>query len=220
MLRGGSSKIILILVVLGGAFIAQKMGLIDQRTFDQLLGTNSGGSYQQQNQNNNSGTKVRPAPTSTQTASNGNWKLPDDRGSICASDLSTSGSQDKALYDFAKGLGLSYPETFVRVSNHINQTGKLPSCYMRKSEARNLGWSGGPLWGYADGRAIGGDRFGNREGGLPRNFNGKYVEADLDYDGRRRGADRLLFVQNSRGQWQQWVTVNHYDSFNQVPQGR
>ena len=88
---------------------------------------------------------------------------------------------------------------------------------MRKNEARNLGWSGGPLWGYAQGRAIGGDRFGNRERKLPNNYNGKYVEADLDYDGRRRGADRLLFVQNSRGKWLQWVTVDHYDRFHRVP---
>lgn len=207
MSRNQFGRIVLIAVVLGGAFLAQRMGLIDQATFNQLTGN--------QSQSYSNGNQQSSQAGSSAGLSGGS--IPEDRNNICASNLTTSGPKDQALYAFAKNLGLSYPETFVRVSNHINQTGRLPDCYMRKGEARKLGWSGGPLWGYADGRAIGGDRFGNRERRLPQKYN-NYIEADLDYDGRRRGADRLLFVKGSKGQWLQWVTVNHYDSFSQVPQ--
>ncbi|MGB0844604.1 MAG: ribonuclease domain-containing protein [Alphaproteobacteria bacterium] len=225
MQRSQLNKLILTALILGGAW----MGWIEKSTFDRLLNGEQPAQVSQHTDDAPDSVNVdktlteAPTPTSipnsNQTLVQTQFVLPDDRGEICASDLTISGPQDKALYNFAKGLGLSYPETFVRVSNYIHENGRLPNCYMSKGQARDRGWSGGPLWSYAPGRAIGGNRFGNREGRLPSNYNGSYIEADLDYDGRRRGADRLLFVKGSHGKWLQWVTVNHYDSFHKVPQG-
>ena len=45
---------------------------------------------------------------------------------------------------------------------------ELPPNYITKSEARDLGWQGGSVERYMDGAAIGGDRYGNREGLLPK----------------------------------------------------
>jgi len=77
------------------------------------------------------------------------------------------------------------------------------------------GWRPGEdLWRVAPGHAIGGDRFGNREGLLPAG--NPYVEADLDYAGGRRGPARLIFVRESQGRWLMWVTADHYRSFRAV----
>jgi len=52
---------------------------------------------------------------------------------------------------------------------------------------------------------------------LPANDNGAYREADLDYQGGRRGARRMVFVLGSEGRWLQWITLDHYRSFERVP---
>ena len=46
--------------------------------------------------------------------------------------------------------------------------GELPPNFITKDEARDLGWSGGSVERYREGAAIGGDRFSNREGTLPK----------------------------------------------------
>jgi len=60
------------------------------------------------------------------------------------------------------------------------------------------------------GKSIGGDHFGNYERRLPR---GQWQEADLDYRGKKRNAKRLVFAQAG----QQYVTVDHYETFHKVP---
>lgn len=46
--------------------------------------------------------------------------------------------------------------------------GHLPQNYLTKQEAKALGWAAsGNLWEVAEGKSIGGDRFGSREGLLP-----------------------------------------------------
>jgi hypothetical protein len=101
----------------------------------------------------------------------------------------------------------------------VYATGRLPDCYLTRRAATARGWRpGGDLWQAAPGAAIGGDAFGNREGLLPaRN---RYVEADLDYAGGRRGAVRLVFVRGSKGRWFMWVTADHYRTFRAVPAPR
>ncbi|QNM97495.1 ribonuclease domain-containing protein [Chitinimonas koreensis] len=97
----------------------------------------------------------------------------------------------------------------------LNRDGRLPPRYLTKREAREAGWQPGrPLWQVPGlhGRSIGGDRFGNREGRLPR---GDWREADLDYRGGRRGADRLVFEPRRDGR--RFVTVDHYESFKEAP---
>ena len=60
------------------------------------------------------------------------------------------------------------------------------------------------------GSSIGGDRFRNLEGRLPDK---KWREADLDYKGGHRGAKRLVFSWDG----ERFVTVDHYNTFVEVP---
>lgn len=93
----------------------------------------------------------------------------------------------------------------------LAQTGRLPDSYVTKRAAENAGWRpGSNLWQTQPGKSIGGDRFGNYEHRLP---NGQYKEADLDYRGGKRGAKRLIFGNDGR----RYVTVDHYQTFTEVP---
>lgn len=95
------------------------------------------------------------------------------------------------------------------VVEYVKKNGTLPDYYITKNEARKAGWiaSEGNLCEVLPGKAIGGDRFGNREGKLPKG--GKYFEADINYDCGNRDADRIVF--NSEGEV--WVTHDHYKTF-------
>ena len=93
---------------------------------------------------------------------------------------------------------------------------RLPEKFITKREAQAAGWRPGrPLWKIPElkGRSIGGDRFGNREGRLPR---GEGREADLGYQGGKRGAQRLVFSADGR----RHITVDHYQTFKEVPSCR
>lgn len=92
---------------------------------------------------------------------------------------------------------------------------KLPPKFLTKRQARKRGWRPGrDLWKVPDlrGKSIGGDRFQNREGKLPDGGR-RWREADLDYKGGRRGAKRLVYSDDGR----RMVTVDHYDTFTEVP---
>lgn len=90
---------------------------------------------------------------------------------------------------------------------------ELPSNYVTKNEAEALGWSGGSVERYQDGAAIGGDRFGNREGLLPAADGRKYTECDIDTLGASsRGAKRLVFSNDGL----YFYTDDHYESFDEV----
>ena len=87
---------------------------------------------------------------------------------------------------------------------------KLPSNFITKSEAKALGWEGGSVEDYKEGAAIGGDKFGNREGILPDN---NYTECDIDTNGKdSRGACRLVFSDDG----QYYYTEDHYESFTEI----
>ncbi|MCB1875413.1 MAG: hypothetical protein KDH88_05505 [Chromatiales bacterium] len=136
----------------------------------------------------------------------------------CGAELDLKGPHGDRLYDFAKGMGLRYPRAFVNIINHLESTGRLPDCFLSKREAQDRGWGPGrSLWRYAPGHSIGGSRFGNYERRLPGSYDGRYREADIDYDGRRRGASRLVFVPNSKGKGLIWLTVDHYNQFHRIP---
>lgn len=93
------------------------------------------------------------------------------------------------------------------VSLYLYTYGHLPDNYITKDEARDLGWSGGSVEQVAPGCAIGGDRFGNREGILPE---GSYHECDIDTIGASsRGAKRLVYSDDG----QIYYTEDHYESF-------
>ena len=97
------------------------------------------------------------------------------------------------------------------MADYLIEFGHLPPNYLTKSEARDLGWiaEDGNLWDVTDKGVIGGDTFGNREGLLPKAKGRKYYEADVNYNGGRRGADRLVFSNDGLI----FYTQDHYDSF-------
>ena len=138
---------------------------------------------------------------------------------VCGSAVQVPEAESRVLMPFAEGLGLKHARAAVGTMSHVHATGRLPDCYLTKRDAEERGWRpGSDLWRTARGHAIGGDNFGNRERLLPpRN---RYVEADLDYAGGRRGAARLIFVRESKGRWVMWVTTDHYRSFKEVPAPR
>lgn len=93
---------------------------------------------------------------------------------------------------------------------YLEYYGQLPANYITKDEARALGWKGGVPEYVMDGAAIGGDRFSNREGALPK---GNYTECDLNTLGEdERGAERLVF--SDEGEY--YHTEDHYKTFTQV----
>ncbi len=91
---------------------------------------------------------------------------------------------------------------------------QLPDNYLTKEEARDLGWvaSEGNLDQVAPGMSIGGDVFGNFEGNLPEEPGRQYYEADINYDGGFRNAERLVFSDDGL----YFYTDDHYDSFEAV----
>ena len=93
--------------------------------------------------------------------------------------------------------------------DYVKANHKLPDYYITKSEARNQGWnaSAGNLCEVLPGRAIGGDKFSNREKTLPKGD--QYFEADVNYNCGKRNADRIVFTKNG----DVWLTKNHYKSF-------
>jgi hypothetical protein len=96
------------------------------------------------------------------------------------------------------------------VALYIHTYGTLPDNFITKDEARNLGWEGGGLEDYAPGMCIGGDRFGNYEGLLPKQSGRKYTECDIDTVGAdARGAKRIVFSNDGLI----YYTDDHYESF-------
>lgn len=95
------------------------------------------------------------------------------------------------------------------VISYVKQNHKLPDYYITKNEARKQGWnpSKGNLCDVLPGKAIGGDKFGNREGRLPDGE--KYFEADVNYHCGGRNAYRIIYTQNG----DVYLTKNHYKSF-------
>ncbi len=93
------------------------------------------------------------------------------------------------------------------VALYLYTYGELPSNFITKKEARDLGWSGGSVEDYAPGMCIGGDHFGNYEGVLP---DGNYRECDIDTLGKSsRGAKRIIWSDDGRI----YYTDDHYESF-------
>ena len=96
------------------------------------------------------------------------------------------------------------------VAQYLVTYGELPCYFITKNEARDLGWEGGSVQKYLEGAAIGGDKFGNREGILPKADGRKYYECDIDTDGKTsRGAKRIVFSNDGLI----YYTEDHYETF-------
>ena len=96
------------------------------------------------------------------------------------------------------------------VALYLHLYAHLPQNFITKKDARALGWNGGGLDYYADGKCIGGDRFGNYEGLLPDAPGREYHECDIDtLHAVSRGAKRIVYSNDGLI----YYTEDHYESF-------
>lgn len=116
-------------------------------------------------------------------------------------------SPQKDVIDLAQYIDELTHESII--IDYVKRHHKLPKYYIKKAEARKNGWepSRGNLCEVLPGKAIGGDKFSNREGKLPKNE--QYYEADVNYQCGKRNADRIVF--NTKGEV--WITKDHYKTF-------
>lgn len=100
------------------------------------------------------------------------------------------------------------------VAAYLRAFGSLPSNYITKQQAQQLGWSAsrGNLWKVAPGKSIGGDRYGNYEGLLPQQKGRKYFECDIDFDGGFRNAKRIIYSNDGLI----FYTEDHYQTFEEI----
>lgn len=101
-----------------------------------------------------------------------------------------------------------------RVVSYVREHQHLPGYYITKQQARAAGWDAreGNLCQVLPGKAIGGDRFGNREQKLPHKKGRVWREADIDYRCGHRGAARLIYSNDGL----LYVTRDHYRRFQRM----
>lgn len=143
--------------------------------------------------------------TDTYDTSNDNSNERDD------SDVSDNGN---ALNDDEDELTVSEDGEYTskdEVALYIHLYNHLPSNYITKNEAKDLGWdsSKGNLNKVAPGKSIGGDKFGNREGLLPKKEGRVYYECDIDYKKGSRNAKRIVFSNDGLI----YYTEDHYETY-------
>jgi hypothetical protein len=100
------------------------------------------------------------------------------------------------------------------VALYIHLYGHLPSNYISKRKAEQQGWDSrsGNLDDVLPGMSIGGSGFGNYEGILPAKKGRKYYECDIDYNGGRRNAKRIVYSNDGLV----FYTEDHYRHFEQL----
>lgn len=97
------------------------------------------------------------------------------------------------------------------VAEYIHIYNKLPENYLTKRKAKDKGWIAkeNNLWQVTDKGVIGGDFFGNYEEILPES---DYKECDVNYDGGKRNAERLVYDENGNI----FYTNDHYKNFERL----
>ena len=100
------------------------------------------------------------------------------------------------------------------IADYLFEHGKLPENFITKEEAQDLGWDSSRNYvsDVAPGKSIGGDRFGNYEGQLPKAKGRKFFECDANYTGGKRGAERIVYSSDGRV----WYTKDHYGTFEEL----
>ena len=99
------------------------------------------------------------------------------------------------------------------VAAYIHQFKKLPSNYITKKQAQELGWKEkGTLDKIAPGKSIGGDYFGNHEKAVPDKHGRKWTECDIDYRKGPRNAKRLVFSNDGLI----YYSDSHYKNFEKL----
>ena len=100
------------------------------------------------------------------------------------------------------------------VALYLHTYGKLPKNFISKKDAEEQGFRFGEGdFGEAfPGMSVGGSRFGNYEGQLPEKAGRRYYECDIDYQGGRRNAKRIVYSNDGLI----FYTDDHYKSFTQL----
>ena len=104
------------------------------------------------------------------------------------------------------------------IADYVFTHGELPDNFITKKEAQALGWdsSRNDVSDVAPGKSIGGDRFGNYEGLLPSAKGRTWYEADANYRGGNRGAERIVYSNDGLI----YYTRDHYKTFTQLHPSR
>ena len=103
------------------------------------------------------------------------------------------------------------------VAAYLCKFDKLPTNYVTQNEGKSLYESktskGFDKWNFNPwttiGVMIGGDKFANNEGLLPK---GTYHEADINYSAKNRGTKRLVYQSDCVI----YYTADHYESFSKL----
>lgn len=100
------------------------------------------------------------------------------------------------------------------VADYLFLYGELPEYFITKKEAENRGWKSNYYYvgDIFPGCAIGGDRFGNYEGALPKAKGRQYYECDCYYDGKARNEYRVVYSNDGLV----FFTGDHYETFTQL----
>lgn len=153
------------------------------------------------------GTAVESQPAQEQSQNRQEAEAPD----MDSAEENTEGDGDIAAEELAEDGSYTSPED---VALYIHTYEKLPGNFITKKDAEALGWDSkkGNLWEVAEGMSIGGDRFGNYEGRLPKEDGLTYRECDVNYEGGFRGAERIIY--SNKGDI--YYTGDHYESFEQL----
>ena len=116
-----------------------------------------------------------------------------------------------AISDTVRSAAITEPQA---IADYLFRYGQLPDNFITKAEAQALGWDSGKNYvsDVAPGKSIGGDRFGNYEGLLPKAGGRTYREADCNYTGGPRGAERIVYSSDGLV----FYTSDHYQSFTQL----
>ncbi len=100
------------------------------------------------------------------------------------------------------------------IADYLFKHGELPENFITKEEAQDLGWDSSRNYvsDVSPGKSIGGDRFGNYEGQLPKARGRKFFECDANYTGGKRGPERIVYSSDGHV----WYTKDHYGTFMEL----
>jgi ribonuclease T1 len=150
---------------------------------------------------------IDPSGTSNSNISSSQKETPKDQ-------TEKEQSQNKDSTNIVKvNKGQNY-STKEEVAAYIHEFKELPPNFVTKAQAQKLGWDNtkGNLWEVTDKKSIGGDRFGNMEGLLPKADGRKYYECDINYKGGYRGAERIVYSSDGLI----FYSGDHYKTFKQL----
>ena len=100
------------------------------------------------------------------------------------------------------------------IADYIFEHGELPDNFITKDEAIALGWDSSRNYvsDVAPGKSIGGDRFGNYEGQLPKKKGRTFRECDCNYTKGKRNGERIVYSNDGHV----WYTSDHYETFTEL----